>query len=124
MRVRQESPALSRRKFLAVAGLGAATGALQAACGGAAATPSGAGAPSGAPQTVRMGLWQADYKPFWDQIFPKFTEKTNIKVEVEIYPSGAAWAEKMIALFVSDSAPDAAHSVSQTDTRFYDSGNI
>ncbi|HEX2037405.1 MAG TPA: hypothetical protein VHS99_24765 [Chloroflexota bacterium] len=113
----------TRRRVLGALGLGSLGAVVQAGCGGFA--PPGA-PPSGqaAPQTIRFAYWVQDYKPFWDQIFPTFTEKTNIKVELEFYASGAAWGEKMIALFASDSAPDAAHSVSHVDTRLYDQGNI
>jgi ABC-type glycerol-3-phosphate transport system substrate-binding protein len=113
----------TRRRVLGALGLGSLGAVVQAGCGGFA--PPGA-PPSGqaAPQTIRFAYWVQDYKPFWDQIFPTFTEKTNIKVELEFYASGAAWGEKMIALFASDSAPEAAHSVSHVDTRLYDQGNI
>jgi ABC-type glycerol-3-phosphate transport system substrate-binding protein len=118
---------ISRRGVLGGAGALGALGLLGLTGCGAGSAPGGdkpSGAGAAPPQTIRFAWWQQDYKPFWDQIFPKFTEATNIKVELEFYMSGAAWAEKMTALFASDSQPDAAHSSSMTDTRYYDAGNI
>ena len=112
---------VSRRGFL---GTSALTGAALVACGGPGAGGGTQFSPTSPPVSIRFANWQADYKPFQDQTFPKFTEKTNIKIEYELHPSGGPWAEKMTAFFVSGDPPDVAHSGSMTDTRFYDAGNI
>ena len=118
---------VTRRKALGAGALGGAAGVAGtalAACAGPEAQPSGASAPSGAPETIRFASWVPDYKPFHDQIFPRFSDKTRITVEYELHPSGGPWAEKLTALFVSGDPPDVAHSVSHSDTRYYDAGNI
>jgi len=117
---RQPSSA-TRRAFI---GSGVLAGAALAACAGPGAPQATQFSPTSAPTQIRFAWWQQDYKPFWDQIFPKFREKTNINIELEFYASGAVWAEKMTALFVSGDQPDAAHSSSMVDTRYYDAGNI
>ena len=112
---------LSRRGVLGGAALAVP---VLAACSAPGESQSTAPGPSAAPQTIRFANWQADYKPFQDQIFPSFSEKTRVTVDYELHPSGGPWAEKMTALFVSGDPPDVAHSNSHTDTRFYDGGDI
>jgi ABC-type glycerol-3-phosphate transport system substrate-binding protein len=113
---------VSRRRVLSGAQAAAATGVL-AACRTPA--PGSSAEKSGAPPQpveIRFANWVQDYVPYWEQILPRFTEQTRITVTIEYIPYGNEWGTKLLALFTAGSAPDAAHSVSHTDTKFYDAG--
>lgn len=114
MFAKQSNSGMSRRKFLEIAGLTMAAGALAACAPVAPAAPAGdAGAASGQPAADRtFAIFAANHhtanvKDLW---VPLFEEKTGVKVEwIEI---GGGDADAKLAVFVAsqDATADVSYS--------------
>ncbi|MEZ4561040.1 MAG: hypothetical protein R2851_29480, partial [Caldilineaceae bacterium] len=78
---------LSRRRFLQIAGIGAAGVAVMAACAAPAAAPGGAAEGGSAPAAEQVTLvkghhWGADFRPRQDEFDAGFLDRhPNVTIE-------------------------------------------
>ncbi|HEX2034431.1 MAG TPA: sugar ABC transporter substrate-binding protein [Chloroflexota bacterium] len=108
------------RRHAGALGLGAGLaplGVLPAACG-----PGAAPAPARGGGEVRFLSWAGTWTPPMAPMFEQYQARTGTKITVEMSASQTQHNEKLAAQLAAGTPPDAVLSVSQVDTKHYDSG--